>query len=93
MYVAFARKPYALDDVINTAAHARPSDRERVTIADVVKLTAAQYDAFTADFNQELSWLTGKGGVTGSLLVQAPGRRSLVVNPEGYDYAKYVAVA
>lgn len=91
-HVAFARKPYDLDDVRDVAALARPSDRERVTIAEVVTLTAAEYDAFTADFIQALPWLSGKGGLSGSLLVRAPGRDTLVVNPEGYDYAKYVAV-
>lgn len=90
--VAFSSKPRNLADVRADTAHARPTDYKHVAIAEIVTLTAPQYDAFAANFYQTLPWLTGKGGRAGSLLVRAPGRTPLVVNPEGYDYARYVAV-
>lgn len=89
--VSFACKPYDLNDV-KSAAHCH-SERQRVVIAETVNMSTAQYDAFTKSFSRSTEWLDGKGGRKGSLLVKAPGRASLVVNPEGYDYARYVALA
>lgn len=55
--------------------------------------SAGAYDELVSDFTRRRAWLRGKGGRNGCLLVQAPGRRSLVIDPQGYDYARYVALA
>ena len=92
-FVAFVCKPYDLNEVKAVAAHSLPLEHQHNIIAETVLLSAAEYDSFVNDFFQPLSWLNGKGGRAGSVLVKAPGRASLVVNPEGYNYARYVALA
>ena len=53
------------------------------------------FDAFARSLLVSRDWLRGKGGGTcdGYLCVEvtAPGRPYLYVNPEGGDYARYVA--
>ncbi|CAJ0895440.1 hypothetical protein R1479_03948 [Ralstonia mannitolilytica] len=57
--------------------------------------TPAEFDAFGRSLLVSRDWLRGKGGGTGDgylcVEVTAPGRPYLYVNPEGGDYARYVA--
>lgn len=57
--------------------------------------TAAIFDGFAATLLKSRDWLKGKGGGAygGYLCVEisAPGRPYLYINPEGSDYARYVA--
>ena len=62
-------------------------------------MTPAEFDAFARNLMASCDWLAGKGGGvkdegdSGYLCVEvkAPGRPYLYVNPEGGDYARYVA--
>lgn len=91
MSVIFVRKPVDLDEVRYwTRAGLDP---EQVSIAETVNLSTAAYDEFVRYFCQSRDWLRGKGGTAGCLLVKAPKRQSLVIDPQGYDYARYVALA
>jgi len=92
MDVFFAFKPTSFEQVKETRATGHPATRQIVAITQAIRFTPAQYDAFVADFFQPLPFLSGRGGPQDCLLVQAQGRPSLVVNSEGYDYARYVAM-
>lgn len=89
--VFFVSKPFDLEEVFYwQQSGIRP---ERVEIGETVCLSTDAYDELVSDFTRRRAWLRGKGGRNGCLLVQAPGRRSLVIDPQGYDYARYVALA
>ena len=84
----FARKPVNLDEV---GGHGQI----KVFVTETRVMTPAEFDAFARNLMASRDWLAGKGGgVDGGYLcveVTAPGRPYLYVNPEGSDYARYVA--
>ncbi len=84
----FARKPVDLDEV---GGHGQI----KVFVTETRVMTPAEFDAFARSLMASRDWLAGKGGGTegGYLCVEvtAPGRPYLYVNPEGSDYARYVA--
>lgn len=84
----FARKPVNLDEV---GGHGQI----KVFVTETRVMTPAEFDAFARSLMASRDWLAGKGGgVEGGYLcveVTAPGRPYLYVNPEGSDYARYVA--
>lgn len=88
--VVFVSKPFDLEDVLYWQQSGIRS--ERIEIAETVCLSTDAYDELASDFTRRRAWLRGKGGRQNCLLVQAPGRRSLVIDPQGYDYARYVAL-
>jgi len=88
------------DDVVNLPG-AGTQGSDAVKVVDTKALSAAEYDAFTADFFKSQSWLAGKGGVErlddGSdqrhvVEVTAPDRQALHIDPSGHDYARYVGM-
>lgn len=90
--VYFALKPTSLEQVRQVRDAQHPANRQIVTITQAIRFTPDQYDAFVADFFQPLPFLSGRGGPQDCLLVLAQERPTLVVNSEGYDYARYVAM-
>ena len=84
----FARKPVDLDEV---GGHGQI----KVFVTETRVMTPAEFDAFARSLMASRDWLAGKGGgAEGGYLcveVTAPGRPYLYVNPEGSDYARYVA--
>ena len=84
----FARKPVNLDEV---GGHGQI----KVFVTETRVMTPAEFDAFARSLMASRDWLAGKGGggEGGYLCVEvtAPGRPYLYVNPEGSDYARYVA--
>ena len=81
----FARKPADLDELGGR-------DQHKVYVTETRELTPAEFDAFGSSLLVSRDWLRGKGGGTGDgYLFTAPGRPYLYVNPEGGDYARYVA--
>ena len=84
----FARKPADLSELGG-------SDQHKVFVTETKVLTTSEFDAFTRSLLVSRDWLRGKGGGTGDgylcVEVTAPGRPYLYVNPEGGDYARYVA--
>ncbi|WP_197339941.1 hypothetical protein [Ralstonia solanacearum] len=84
----FARKPADLGEV-------RSKEYAEVYVTETKHLTPAEFDEFASGLLVSRDWLRGKGG--GMLdrylciEVTAPGRPTLYVNPEGSDYARYVA--
>ena len=84
----FARKPADLSELGG-------SDPHKIYVTETKELTTAEFDAFAGSLLASRDWLRGKGGGTGDgdfcVEVTAPGRPYLYVNPEGGDYARYVA--
>ena len=84
----FARKPADLSELGGSDAH-------KVYVTETKELTAAEFDALARGLLVSRDWLRGKGGGTGDgylcVEVTAPGHPFLYVNPEGGDYARYVA--
>ena len=90
--VAFVSKPVNLEEVRYwTMSGSIQPDCARVT--ETVEMNSAEYDVFTSSFCESREWLAGKGGLNNCLLVKAPHRPALVIDPQGYDYARYVALA
>lgn len=86
----FVRKPVNLDDQLGIE-----SGKTKIYITETREMTPSEFDAFARNLLASREWLAGKGGgvADGSLCVEvtAPGRPRLYVNPEGFDYARYVA--
>ena len=84
----FARKPVDLNEVGGYG-------QTKVFVTETRVMTPAEFDAFARSLMASRDWLAGKGGgVEGGYLcveVTAPGRPYLYINPEGSDYARYVA--
>lgn len=84
----FARKPADLSELGG-------SDPHKIYVTETKEMTTAGFDAFAGSLLASSDWLRGKGGGTGEgyfcVEVTAPGRPYLYVNPEGGDYARYVA--
>lgn len=92
LYVAFVRKPVNLED-LRYRMTLGEIQRERVRITETVTMSGAEYEGFTSHFCESRGWLAKKGGLNNCLLVKAPGRPALVIDTQGYDYARYVALA
>ena len=92
LYVALVRKPVDLED-LRYRTMSGGIQRERVRITETVTMNGAEYDVFTSYFCESREWLAEKGGLDNCLLVKAPGRPALVIDTQGYDYARYVALA
>jgi hypothetical protein len=84
----FTRKPADLSELID-------QDEHKVYITETKELTTAEFDAFARSLLVSRDWLRCKGGGTGDgylcIEVIAPDRPRIYVNPEGSDYARYVA--
>ena len=84
----FARKPADLSEVGGFGS-------TRILVTETREMTPGDFDAFASNLMKSRDWLRGKGGGTGDgyfcVEVHAPGRPYLYVNPEGGDYARYVA--
>ena len=84
----FSRKPADLDEVGGQG-------QTKVYVTETKELTTTEFDAFAGSLLMSHDWLRGKGGGTGDgylcVEVTAPGRPYLYLNPEGGDYARYVA--
>lgn len=87
----FARKPA---DLLDCCFGGPP---ERIEIQERREMTASEYDAFAHALSRSRDWLAGKGGIRAgrTLVVEvtAPDRKTIFINPEGGDWARYVGIA
>lgn len=88
---AFTRKPARLAEV----GDAEDGPAEPVFVTETIRLTSSAFDGFAMRLLASQPWLAGKGGYAqgGRLCVEvcAPDRPTLLVDPSGGDYARYVA--
>lgn len=84
----FGRKPA---DITEIAAYGDYT----VYVSDTREMTAEEFDGFAMNLLKSRDWLKGKGGYIGNgrlcVMVHAPGRPYLFIDPSGGDYARYVA--
>jgi len=84
----FARKPSSFEEVGGYGNY-------KVLVTETKEMTPEEFDSFGRTLLKSREWLAGKGGGTGDgflcVEIKAPGRPYLYVNPEGGDYARYVA--
>ncbi len=84
----FARKPTSLEELGGYGNY-------KVLVTETKEMTPEEFDTFGRTLLKSREWLADKGGGTGDAFlcveIKAPGRPYLYVNPEGGDYARYVA--
>ncbi len=94
--VRFTRKPYSLSEVLhNTDPDPTTS---KVQVEKHVELSIPEYDEFAENLLADRPWLKGLGGwlnkdVRSAVMVTAPDRRTLYVDPSGSAYGRYVGIA
>jgi len=85
----FSRKPCDLSELGGGGSP------EKILVTETRTMNTTEFDEFAANLLRSRDWLDGRGGTTreGTLCVEvcAPGRPYLYINPEGADYARYVA--
>jgi len=94
--VRFARKPFGLDDVLHNCD---PDDSSSPVAIELIKeMTSTEYDVFAENMYRDHPWLDGRGGyinhsIRSVVMVTAPDRKTLFVDPSGSAYGRYVGVA
>lgn len=93
----FARKPMNVKEMLNDLNDPIQIPAEAIHIEKTVNLTRAEYDEFANNLLESREWLAGLGGflmngVRKVVAVKAPGRKTLVVDPSGFDYGRYVGI-
>jgi hypothetical protein len=92
----FARKPASIEELRSDLESGIPA--EAVHIEKTVNLTTADYEEFASNLLVSRPWLAGLGGflmptVRKVVAVCSPGRHTLLVDPSGSDYGRYVGLA
>lgn len=92
LYVKYSCKPFDLYDVEKDVEHA-----QETKVIETITLTTEEYDQLTKNLFNHQEWCAGKGGACKGIIqaikVTAPNRETLYVNPEGYEYPRYVGFA
>lgn len=94
--VRFTRKPRCLADVL---ANSDPDKTSYPVALEFIKgMTGSEYDEFAENFLLDRPWLDGRGGYISSsirsvVMVTAPDRLTLFVDPSGSAYGRYVGIA
>ncbi|MDR3208905.1 MAG: hypothetical protein LBT45_03585 [Rickettsiales bacterium] len=86
------RKPIDMDDLEKQTKARSIDDIELVVVVETIDLDKKNYDALIDNFFDTFSFISRKGGDDKWIRVTSKGRPSLLINPEGYDYARYVGI-
>ncbi len=96
---AFGRKLLSLEELKDFAADKPKGQGVAYTINKEVVMTEEEYKAFAENFLLDQPWITpmdggndGEGHIS-CIRVSCPGQPSILVNSEGYSYARYTALA
>lgn len=92
--ISLVRKAQNLKEV-EKAMRKGEADRVKAVVDKTYKLSADEYDKFVYNFMAHTTYLNGEGGVDSDdtvhvIEITAPGKKTIYVDPEGYDYARYV---
>lgn len=92
--ITLIRKPYNMKEVEDDIRKGH-GDRVKAIVDKSYKLSANEYDKFVYNFMVHTTYLSGEGGVDPDgtvhvVEITAPGKKTIYVDPEGYDYARYV---
>lgn len=90
----FIRKPSNIEEVIHSEYNS--SKAEPYQVVETMVIANILYDHFTNNLLKDNPWFAGgKGGqknnVSQVIEIRSPNRKTLLVNPEGYENARYVA--
>lgn len=94
--VRFTRKPCSLSEVLHNGDP--DPTASQVVVEKHVELSSPEYDEFAENLLVDRPWLKGLGGwlnkdVRNAVMVTAPERTTLYVDPSGSAYGRYVGVA
>lgn len=92
--ISLVRKPLNMKEV-EKAIRKGEADRVKAVVDKSYKLSENEYDKFVYNFMVHTTYLRGEGGVDSDgtvhvIEITAPARKTIYVDPEGYDYARYV---
>lgn len=92
--ITLIRKPQNMKEVEDDMRKGH-GDRVKAIVDKSYKLSANEYDKFVYNFMVHTTYLSGEGGVDSDgtvhvVEITAPGKKTIYVDPEGYDYARYV---
>lgn len=92
--ISLVRKPLNMKEV-EKAIRKGEADRVKAVVDKSYKLSENEYDKFVYNFMVHTTYLKGEGGVDSDgtvhvIEITAPARKTIYVDPEGYDYARYV---
>ena len=92
--ISLVRKAQNLKEV-EKAIRKGESNRVKAVVDKSYKLSENEYDKFVYNFMVHTTYLSGEGGVDSDgtvhvVEITAPDRKTIYVDPEGYDYARYV---
>lgn len=92
--ITLIRKPQNMKEV-ESDMRAGHGDRVKAVVDKSYTLSKSEYEAFVYDFNRHTTYLSREGGVDPDgtvhvVEIKAPGMKTIYVDPEGYDYARYV---
>lgn len=89
------RKPSNLDEV-QIYTNLNKTKTEKVLVTEVIKFSESDYEKLANNFSADFDFLKGKGGYDETyrkvVLVYCPNKPYLVIDPEGYSYARYVGL-
>lgn len=98
IHTRLVRKPSSLREIEEFSRHIL--NRTAVLITEVWELTAAEYSDFGNSCLKSRPEFCGKGGYTqyqgkpvlSVIALCCHGKPTLLINPEGYDYARYIGL-
>lgn len=91
----FVRKPLNLQEVINGSKSCEP---ECYIVEETLDFDSEEYEKATMNFfdKEEWSWLQEFGGFNGEcrsvVKITCLGKPTLLIDSQGFDYARYVAI-
>lgn len=94
----FLRKMTCLEELIRSSKSMSKATAMEYVITRTVELTDQEFKCFTNDFLEDQSWINeGEGGferykVKCIEVVNMTTGQAILVNPEGYKYARYTAL-
>lgn len=88
----FIRKPYNIKELYDTSK----ADKDLYEISETINLSKDDYQDLISNFLEDNEILSGKGGFAGKdirkvVKISCPGEKSLLIDPQGSSYARYVA--
>ena len=92
--ITLVRKPQNMKEVERDMRKGY-GERVKAVVDKSYKLSENEYDKFVYNFMVHTTYLNGQGGVDPDgtvhvIEITAPARKTIYVDPEGYDYARYV---
>ena len=92
--ITLIRKPQNMKEVERDMRKGY-GERVKAVVDKSYKLSENEYDKFVYNFMVHTTYLNGQGGVDPDgtvhvIEITAPARKTIYVDPEGYDYARYV---